>query len=164
MVLALALTVALSQSPAKSAGVGAPPPSETAKLFFLTGDLAKAQEIARGGLKKDGKRCRPLLKLLAEYAFLAARMDDFTPEQAKEFLALDAKIAPGGVGKLTQKTIERFIDKPLAIAKLRAQAGDRAGAQAIARDALAVDPKHADALAFLASLEAGDGGVPDAGR
>lgn len=161
--LTLVLSLALSQAPAGKPAAG-PLPSETAKLFFLTGDIAKAEEIARSGLKKDKKRCAALIKLLAEYGYLANHMDEFTPEQAKEFVELDAKIAPTGVGKLTQKTIERFIDKPLEVAKLRAQAGDPVGAAAIARDTLKVDPKHAETLAFLASLEAADGGAPDAGN
>lgn len=163
MVTALALALALSQAPADKAPVG-PGALETAKLFFLAGDISKAEDVARSGLKKDKKRCTAMLKLLAEYGYLANHMDEFTPEQAKTFLELDAKIAPGGIGKLTQKTIERFIEKPLEVAKLRAQAGDPVGAAAIAREGLKVDPKHAGTLAFLASLEAADGGARDAGR
>lgn len=163
MVTALALALALSQVPAPQPPAG-PGAYETAKLFFLAGDISKAEDVARSGLKKDKKRCTAMLKLLAEYGYLANHMDEFTPEQAKAFLELDAKIAPGGIGKLTQKTIDRFLEKPLEVAKLRAQAGDPAGAAAIAREALKVDPKHAGTLAFLASLEAADGGVRDAGR
>ncbi|MEW6434605.1 MAG: hypothetical protein AB1730_24155 [Myxococcota bacterium] len=163
MVAVLALALSLSQAPPGNSPAG-PGAFETAKLFFLAGDISKAQDIARSGLKTDKKRCTEILKLLAEYAFLANHMDEFTPGQAKAFLELDAKIAPGGVGKLTRKTIERFIEKPLEVAKLRAQAGDPAGAAAIAREALKVDPKHAGTLAFLASLEAADAGARDAGR
>jgi len=163
MMLAIVLSLALSQAPAVTPPGPGPAPSETAKLFFLAGDVAKAEEVARSGVKKDGKRCKPLLKLLAEYGYLVNHMDEFTPEQARQFIELDAKIAPGAVGQLTRKTIERFIDKPLEVARLRAKAGDVTGAAAIARDTLKVDSKHAEALAFLASLEA-DAGVADAGK
>jgi hypothetical protein len=159
MLHALYLTLALLQLPPQKA-LGAPSRSETAKLFFLAGDLGKAQEIARAGVnsKTDGTKCKALLKLLAEYAFLANHIDELTPEQARQLLELDAAIAPGGVGKLTQKAVERFIDRPLSIARLRAQAGDVAAAASIARDILNVDPKHAETLAFLKALEARDGG------
>jgi hypothetical protein len=162
--LALVLALALSQAPAVTPTGSGPAPSETAKLFFLAGDVSKALEIARAGVKKDGKRCRRLVKLLAEYGYLVNHMDEFTPDQARQFIELDAQIAPGAVGKLTQKTIERFIDKPLEVARLRAKAGDVAGAAAIARDTLKVDPQHAETLAFLASLEVADAGGWDAGR
>jgi len=158
MLFALVLSLALSQSPAKG-----PSPYETAKLFFLAGDIGKAEEIARTGIKSDKKRCTALLKLLAEYAFLANHVDEFTPEQAKQFLDLDRKIAPGAVGKLTQKAVERYLDKPLAIAKLRAQGGDVEGAMGIAQDILKIDPKHADTLSFVKSLHATDAGSPEVG-
>jgi hypothetical protein len=159
MLLALALSLSLSQAPERG-----PSAYDTAKLFFLAGDVAKAQEIARRGLKDDGKRCKAMLKLLAEYAFLANHVDEFTPEQAKQFLDLDRKIAPGAVGKLTQKAVERYVDKPLSIAKLRAEAGDATGAKAICADILKIDPKHAATLAFVKALDAPDAGSPDAGQ
>lgn len=158
MLLALALSLSLSQAPERG-----PSAYETAKLFFLAGDLAKSQEIARRGLKDDGKRCKALLKLLAEYAFLANHVDEFTPAQAKQFIELDRKIAPGAVGKLTQKAVERYLDKPLSIAKLRAEAGDATGARTICAENLKIDPKHADTLAFLKALDRPDAGTPDAG-
>ncbi|MCC6334003.1 MAG: hypothetical protein IT380_08450 [Myxococcales bacterium] len=169
MLRALLLFLALSQAAPQKAPPG-PSRSETAKLFFLTGDLAKAQEIARAGAssKADGKKCQALVKLLAEYAFLAGRIDDFTPEQARQFLELDAKITPDARGKLTKQALERFVDRPLSIAKLRAEAGDREGARGIAQDILKVAPKHPETLAFLKSLDAPDGGAatgrPDGGQ
>lgn len=160
--LALALALTLAHAPPAAKG---PSAFETAKLFFLAGDVARAEEAARAGLARDGKRCRALLRLLAEYGYLANRMDDFTPDQAKAFVELDAKIAPGAVGKLTQKTLERFVDKPLEVARLRAEAGDAVGAAAIARETLKVVPGHPETLAFIAGLSP-DGGVasaPDGG-
>jgi hypothetical protein len=157
MMLTLALSLSLLQVPLVDPPRG-PGAYETAKLFFLTGDVAKASEVARSGLATDGKRCRALLRWLAEYGYLANRLDELTPEQARELLELNRKIAPGGVGKLTQKVIARFIDKPLQVARLRAQAGDAAGAAAIARETLRVDPKHPEVLDFLASLSGADGG------
>ncbi|MEW5742815.1 MAG: hypothetical protein AB1938_28115 [Myxococcota bacterium] len=159
MVSALLVSLALFQAPPQKAPP-APSRSETAKLFFLAGDLSKAQEIARSGAtsKTDGKRCQALLKLLAEYAFLANHIDEFTPEKARQFLELDAKIAPDARGKLTEKAIERYVTKPLAIARLRAEAGDRDGARKLAQDILQVDPRHAETKAFLASLDAPDAG------
>jgi hypothetical protein len=152
--------------PPPPGGKPGPGPSayETAKLFYLTGDLLKAEETARHGLQDDPKRCKALLKLLAEYAYLANHVDEFTPEQAKQFIELDKKITPDGIGKLTQKALDRYVEKPLNIARLRAQAGDAVGARAICADILKIYPKHPDTVAFLKSLDAPDAGSPDAGQ
>jgi tetratricopeptide (TPR) repeat protein len=151
--LALSLLVFQANPPPKPKP---PPPSETAKLFFLAGDLAKAQEWARQGARRDPKVCKPLLKKLAEYAFLAGKIDEMNPAQAKQFLDLDRSISPEKPGKLTERAIERFVTKPLEIATHHARSGNPDSARVIATQVLAVDPSNAEAQALVAP-------TPDAG-
>ena len=165
MLLALIVSSLLAQgSPAASPPKQgrqkmAPGPTayETAKLFFLTGDLATAQEWVRRGLKREPKTCVPLNKLLAEYNFLANHIDEFTPDQAKEFLELDRKISPSVRGQITEKAFQRFVVKPLELANDQAQ-GDVPRATQLLDQVLFVDPKNAEALALEARL------ARDAGR
>ncbi|MFO0599181.1 MAG: hypothetical protein U0228_27990 [Myxococcaceae bacterium] len=161
--LALALALLLSAPPAGAKDAKAPPvagptAAETAKLFFLAGDVQKAQEWAQRGLKREPKTCGPLNKLIAEYAFLLSHADEFTPEEAKRFFELDRTISPTVRGKLTEKAYEKYVKHPLELAKSRSK-GDEAGARELLDKVLIADPANADAKALLASL-----GATDAGR
>ena len=155
MMVALVLALVLSAPPAKAP---APPAGETAKLFFLAGDVAKAVDWAQRGLKSDAAKCKPMLKALAEYGALANHTDDFTPEQAKAFLEWDRRISPGTPGKLTVPVIHHFVTAPLEKARADLKAGEPAAARALVLGVLKVDPKNADALALEQQLSA------DAGR
>lgn len=160
--LTLILTLALTQPPP-----GKPPPgpgpsaAETAKLYFLAGDLQKAQEWVLRGLKKEPKACGALRKLLAEYSFHANHVDELSLDDAKTFLELDRKISPTVRGKLTEKAFARYVTKPLELARARAS-GDAKGAMSLVDSALAVDPANADALALKKELIAA-GNRPDGG-
>jgi|GEM_PF-2428188 hypothetical protein len=155
MILALALSVVLTQ-PAPPPGLQlprgpGPTAAETGKLYFLAGELATAQQWVQRGLKREPKTCGRLNKLLAEYAFLANHIDEFTSEQARAFFELDRQISPTVRGKLTEKAYERYVRKPLDLARSRAK-GDVAGALELVQHVLAVDPKNRDALALQAEL------------
>jgi hypothetical protein len=145
---------------AANAGIDVTTAAETAKLYFLAGDIQRAQEWVQRGLKREPKTCGPINKALAEYAFLANHLDEFTPEQAKEFLEIDRRISPTVRGKLTEKVFERYVRRPLELAKSRAN-GDVPGALQIVSGILVIDPKNEDALALKKTLEAP---VVDAGR
>lgn len=159
MLLALIVSSLLAQgSPAASPPKQgrqkmAPGPTayETAKLFFLAGDLATAQEWVRRGLKREPKTCVPLNKLLAEYNFLANHIDEFTPEQAKAFLELDRKISPTVRGQITDKAFHRFVMKPLELANDQAK-GDVPRALQLLDQVLFVDPQNVEALALKKQL------------
>lgn len=159
MLPALVLVLATQVPPVPRGDVKkpGPPASETAKLYFLAGDIAKAQEWARSGMKKEPKVCKPMLQALAEYAFLANHVDELTPEQARQFIELDRKISPQAQAKLTLKVIDRYVEKPLSIAEARASGGDAKSAVAIAETVLSIDPANARALALKKP-------APDAGR
>lgn len=156
--LALALTVVLSQSAPAFPGPGAPKgrpvtrpmgaPSayDSAKLFFLAGDIPAAQDWAQRGLKKEPKTCGPLNRLLAEYGFLLSQMDQPTPTQVRDFLALDRQISRDVRGKLTEKVYERFVTKPLQLARLQADGGGTVFALKVADEVLFLDPANAEAL------------------
>ena len=140
--LALVIAVSLSSSPAPRR---LPPAGETAKLYFLAGDLAKAVEWASRGVKSDPKVCRPMLKALAEYGAMANHSDEFTPEQARDFIKWDRQISPSAPGKLTQPVIDRFVTAPLARASQLAET-DVVAARDLVERVLLVDPKSPDAL------------------
>lgn len=166
--LALALAAVLAQAapPAKDKAkekplAPAPTAAETAKLFFLAGDLQRAQEWVVRGLKKEPKTCGALKKLLAEYAFHANHVDELSLEDAKTFLELDRKISPTVRGKLTEKAFARYVTKPLELARARG-AGDVPGALELVGRVLEVDPQNADALGLKKELE-GRRNRPDAG-
>jgi hypothetical protein len=156
MLLALLLLV-VSVPPAGPAAPKPPKPAagptayDTAKLFFLAGDLANAQEWVRRGLKREPKTCGPLNKLLAEYNFLASHIEEFTPEQARDFIELDRKISPTVRGKVTEKAWARFVTKPLELAHDQAP-GDVPRALQLVKQVLFVDPKNPEALALEAEL------------
>ncbi|MDP1821867.1 MAG: hypothetical protein Q8L48_01430 [Archangium sp.] len=159
LALALALLVMQAGPPAPPPKQGAKPKVDpgptaydTAKLFFLAGDLATAQEWVRRGLKREPKTCGPLNKLLAEYNFLANHIDEFTPDQAREFLELDRQISPAVRGKVTEKAWARFVAKPLELAQDQAKGGGGPRALQLLEQVLYVDPKNAEALALKAKL------------
>lgn len=159
MFTAIALSLVLAAPPAANPKAGPKPPlgpgptaAETSKLYFLAGDLAKAQEWVQRGLKREPKTCGPLNQLLAEYAFLANHIDDFTPEQVKTFLEVDKKISPTVRGKLTEKAYQKWVAHPLEIAKSWAN-GDQAGALKILERILIIEPANAEALALQKSLK-----------
>ena len=167
MLLALALSLLVTQAPPsvpkpKNPKLAPGPTAyDTAKLFFLVGDLSNAQEWARRGLKREPKTCGPLNAQLAEYNFLVGHIDEFTPDQAKVFLELDRKISPTVRGKTTEKAFTRFVSKPLELAKEQAK-GDVPRAIQLIEQVLAVDPKNPDAVALKTQLTA-PGNRTDAG-
>ncbi|MFT3709152.1 MAG: hypothetical protein QM817_16030 [Archangium sp.] len=140
-----------SKKPPGPPGAG-PTAAETAKLYFLAGDIQKAQEWAQRGLKREPKTCGPLNRAIAEYAFLVSRVDEFTPEQAKTFLEFDKKISPTVRGKLTEKAYEKYVTHPLEMARSRSK-GDVAGARVLLNQVLIVEPENADAKALLKALD-----------
>ncbi len=171
MLIALVLTLVVNAAP--DAGAARPVPGKSAKgkvarkgptaydtalLYFLAGDLPKAQDWAKRGLEREKARCLPLHQHLAEYAYLFGA-DELTRDQARELVALDRKISPTVPSKLTEKVLGAHVTQPLQLAQARATAGDARGAKALAERALFVDPQSAEAKALLASLAA-----PDAGR
>ncbi len=154
-----------AQAPVPTAGLAdagpgervMPPFSETAKLYFLAGDLAKAVEWATRGVRSkkpsDVKSCRPLLKALAEYGFLAPHADDFTVQQAHDFIQYDRAISPGTPGKLTTPIIERFVTRPLTRAAELARTPSRSSdARQVLENVLAVDPTNEAAAQLRAAL------------
>jgi tetratricopeptide (TPR) repeat protein len=169
---ALFLAVVLAQLPPLPAGlpgVDAKKPqmkaSETAKLYYLAGDLSTAREWCERGLKKEGPVCKPFLKHLAEYAFLLGKFEPLTLGEAKQVIELDRRLSPAAAGKLTKPVQERFVLGPLARARAWAIQGAPGEAIRFVDEALQVDPTNADAKALrLQLLAAADGGVPfDAG-
>ena len=168
--LSLILAVVVTQAPPL------PPPGvkqmigptaiETARLYFLAGDLTNSREWCERGLKREAKVCKPLLKDLAEYKFLMSKFEALTLDEAKQVIALDRRISPKDQGKLTKPIFERYVNGPLARAKLWAEQGAAAEAVRFVEDALKVDPANADARALLKQLTAlADAGMPlDAGR
>jgi hypothetical protein len=109
------------------------------------------------GLKREPKTCGPLNRLIAEYAFLANHLDEFTPEQAHTFLEFDKQISPTVRGKLTEKAYARYVTHPLELARSRAE-GDVPGATALLEQVLIVEPSNAQAKALLQSLRRVDAG------
>jgi hypothetical protein len=154
LLLALALSLSLAappkEAPKPPPGAG-PTAYDSAKLFFLAGDLAQAQEWARRGLKREPKTCGPLNAQLAEYNSMANHIDEFTPQEAKTFLEIDRKISPTVRGKMTEKAFTRYVVKPLELAKSNAT-GDVPRALQLIDQVLFVDPKNPDALALKKEL------------
>lgn len=167
--LSLLVAVLVTQAPPLPPGGKqqiAPTALETARLYFLAGDLTTSREWCERGLKREAKVCKPLLKDLAEYKFLLAKFEALTLEEAKQVIALDRRISPKEQGKLTKPIFERYVNGPMARAKLWAEQGAAAEAVRFVEEALKVDPANADARALLKQLaELADAGVSlDAGR
>lgn len=171
MLLVALLSLAVTQAPPLPPGLEgskvAPTALETARLYFLAGDVANAKGWAQRGLKKEAKTCKPLLRDLAEYAYLIGKYDELTLDEARQVLELDRRISPKARGKLTVRIEERFVTGPLKRARDWAVQGAAAEAVAFVDDVLKVEPGHAEAKALrLELLSAADGGVwpGDAGR
>lgn len=143
----------------------APTAIETARLYFIAGNLPAAREWGQRGLKKEAKACKPMLRDLAEYSFLLSKYEALTLDEAKQMLILDRRISPKAVGKLTSPVIERYVTGPMARARLWAEQGAAAEAVKFVDDALVVDPSNVDAKALRRRLlDVADGGVSwDAG-
>ncbi|MBL8935243.1 MAG: hypothetical protein JNM69_11870 [Archangium sp.] len=167
--LSLALALLVTQAPPLPPGgkqLIAPTAIETARLYFLAGDLSTSREWCERGLKREAKVCKPLLKDLAEYKFLMSKFEELTLDEAKQVIALDRRISPKEPGKLTRPIVERYVNGPMTRAKLWAEQGAAAEAVRFVEDALKVDPTNADARALLKQLGTlADAGVSlDAGR
>jgi hypothetical protein len=167
---AFVLAVLLSQAPPALPGPGdskrPPKASESARLYFLAGDLAAAREWCERGLKKERAVCKPFLEHLASYAYLVGRYAPLTPDEAREVLVLDRKLSPSAPGRLTTPVLERFVLGPLTRARLWAEQGAAGEAVTFVEAALRVDPSNAEARALRAHLlDVADGGVRrDGGR
>ncbi|MDP3499452.1 MAG: hypothetical protein Q8S33_03940 [Myxococcales bacterium] len=170
MISALLMLVVSQPMPMPGAGGGdkalAPTAIETARLYFIAGNIPSAREWGQRGLKKEAKLCKPLLKNLAEYSFLLSKYEALTLDEAKLMIVLDRRISPKAVGKLTTPVIERYVTGPMVRARLWAEQGAAGDAVKFIDDVLTVDPSNADAKALRAQLLAvADGGVVwDAGR
>lgn len=167
--LSLALALLVTQAPPLPPGgkqLIAPTAIETARLYFLAGDLSTSREWCERGLKREAKVCKPLLKDLAEYKFLMSKFEELTLDEAKQVIVLDRRISPKEPGKLTRPIVERYVNGPMTRAKLWAEQGAAAEAVRFVEDALKVDPTNADARALLKQLGTlADAGVSlDAGR
>ncbi len=158
--LTLTLLTLLAVDP-KPAAAPAPPPEDFARLYFVAGDVARAQEVLRPCLKTKPKICKPLHTWLVEYAFVYAQLDSLTPEQAAQLLAWDVKINPKAHSRLTEPVIERFVNRPLQNARTLAQ-GDPAQALKVLEQVLRVDPGNAEARTLREALREAlraDGGL-----
>ncbi len=158
MIAALTLLLLTVEPEGGMQKVPAPPASDMAILYFMAGDLRRAVDTARAGMKSDPVRCKALHPMLVEYQFLVPKRETLTQEEAKNFLAWDKKISPKATGKLTPLVVQRYVDLPLQQARTANQGGDVARSKKLVADVLAVDPANADALALKAALSA------DAGR
>ena len=148
----LLLTAAPAEKPK------APPASDMAILYFMAGDLRRAVDTARLGMKTDAVKCKALYPLLVEYEFLVPKRDTLSVAEAKDFIAWDRQISPKASGKLTGSVIKRYIEAPLHYARTAHEGGEAAKAKKLLDDVLEIDPKNADALALKAKIEAPDSG------
>ena len=135
-----------------------PPASDMAVLFFMAGDMRRAVDTARAGMKTDAVKCKALYPLLVEYEFLVPKRDALTVEQARSFLAWDTKISPKASGKLTAAVVRKYVETPLHYARTANQGGDLVTAKKLLADVLTIDPTNADALALKALINQPDGG------
>ena len=136
----------------------APPASDMAILYFMAGDMRRAVDTARAGLKTDAVRCKPLYPMLVEYEFLVPKRDELTVEEARSFIAWDRKISPKASGKLTAVVFRKYVETPLHYARTANEGGDLAKAKQLLADVLTVDPANAEALALKALIAQPDGG------
>ncbi|MBS1149730.1 MAG: hypothetical protein H6Q89_1428 [Myxococcaceae bacterium] len=135
-----------------------PPASDMAILYFLAGDLRRAVDVARAGLKTDAVKCKPLFPMLVEYEFLLPKRETLTVEEAKAFLEWDRKISPKAQGKLTGVVYRKYVETPLHYARTANQGGELEKAKKLLGEVLIVDPKNEDALALKALIARPDGG------
>lgn len=163
--LTVFLSVALAQDPMAARAL-APTAIETARLYYLAGDLRSSREWCERGLKKERKRCQPFLRSLAEYEFLMGKYDELSLAEAATVVQLDRGLSPGEPGKLTKPVLERYVRGPMMRARDWAAQGASGEAVRFVDDVLKVDPKNDEAKQLRAELLAqADGGVPaDAGR
>ena len=159
--LALALFATAQAGP--NAPKDGPPPSELAKLYFIAGDLLRANEAVQAGAPRDPK-CQAMVKPLADYMLLASRKDRLTAAEAKQFIAADRAVSPLAMSKVTRSVYERFVGLPLLKAKARVANGLNADALTYVREALDADPNNAEAAALLLKLAPDAGTAADAGR
>ncbi|MBE2249683.1 MAG: hypothetical protein IAE78_09045 [Myxococcus sp.] len=166
VVLSQPMPMGLPGPDAASGKALAPTALETARIYFIAGNLPAAREWGQRGLKREARVCKPLLKDLAEYSYLVSKYEPLTLEEARTLLALDKRISPKAVGKLTEPVVDRYVKGPLARASLWAEQGAAAEAVRFVDDVLLVDPANAEARALrLRLLEVADGGAPfDGGR
>jgi hypothetical protein len=170
--LALLLTLSLAQVPPPQAAALptiAPTAIETARLYFIAGELRGSREWCERGLKRESKACKPFLRTLAEYQFLIAKFDELTLAEARQVIELDRVLSPKEPARLTKPIIERFVTGPMNRAKAWASQGAAGEAVKFVDDALTVDPKNAEAKGLRAQLVSlADAGLslalPDAGR
>lgn len=151
--LTLLILLAAPPGPAADAGV-APTPREMAQLFFLAGDLRRAVDAGRRCLQIEGKKkCEPFYRALVEYEALIHKNEELTLAEAKSYLEWDRLISPKEPGKLTKPVLRRYIEEPLASARIAMQAGDKKNAKAAVERVLQIDPKHGDAKRLLEELQ-----------
>jgi hypothetical protein len=152
LLILLAGAPAPAPVPDADGGFG-PTPREMAQLFFLAGDLRRAVEAGRRCVQLEKKKkCEPFYRALVEYEALISRNEELTLAEAKSYLEWDRLISPKEPGKLTKPVMRRYIEDPLAGARVAIQAGDTKSAKAAAERVLQVDPKNADAKALLVEL------------
>jgi tetratricopeptide (TPR) repeat protein len=144
----LPLLILLAGAP-DAAKAPAPTPREMAQLFFLAGDLSRAIDAGRNCLKSEKKKCEAFYRALVEYEALIRRNEQLTPAEVKSYLEWDRLISPKEPGKLTKPVIQRYIEEPIAAARIALQAGDKAAAKRAAERVLQMDPKNADAKEVL---------------
>jgi hypothetical protein len=161
--LSALMWLSLSQAPMPSQPL-APTAFETAKLYYLAGNLSSAQEWCERGKKKEGKLCGPFLKTLAEYKFLMGKFEELTLDEAAQVLVLDKKLSPKEPGKLTKPVLERYVRGPMMRAEGWANQGAAGEAVKFVDDVLKVDPKNAEAKALRLRLLELAKASADAGR
>ncbi len=156
--MTLALCLLLLSAAPESRPRSGPSASQMAILYFMAGDMRRAVDSARTGMKTDAAKCKVLLPLLVEYQFLVSRRDELTIEEAKSFIAWDRQISPKASGKLTALVYRKYVETPLQYARTANQGGDRGAAKKLLEQALTVDPTSDAALALKALIEQSDGG------
>lgn len=158
MTTALCLLL-LCAAPPEAGKPKTPPASDMAILYFMAGDMRRAVETARGGMKTDAAKCKALYPMLVEYQFLVPKRDSLSVEEAKNFLAWDKKISPKAPGKLTGVVYRQYVETPLQYARTAHQGGDVERAKKLLADVLIVDATNEEALALKVAMAA-----PDAGK
>jgi hypothetical protein len=144
------LLLVLLAQPAPGREVQLSKMSQVALIAFQEGNLSKAIAAAKQCQKPEPKLCKAMYRWLVEYAPLARRGDELTPDETKTLLQLDKLISPAKPSILSAPVIKRAVVDPLELAKKLALGGERAQAQAIAQQILQVSPEEPEAKALLA--------------